>query len=89
MLWPIAIYLGMSLVTFGAYAIDKSAARAGRRRSPEATLLLLGFLGGWPGGIVGQHVLRHKTVKRSFRRKFWVTVALNVAALILASVVLL
>ena len=49
------------------YAADKSAARAGRWRIPESTLLMLGLCCGWPGGIVAQQWLRHKSVKPSFR----------------------
>jgi uncharacterized membrane protein YsdA (DUF1294 family)/cold shock CspA family protein len=77
---PVA-YLAMSLVTFAAYAIDKSAAQRGAWRTPEATLLGLGLAGGWPGGLVAQQVLRHKSRKTSFRVAFWFTVLLNCAAL--------
>jgi uncharacterized membrane protein YsdA (DUF1294 family) len=71
-------YLVMSLTCFVAYAIDKAAARNGSWRTPERTLLLLGLVGGWPGGVLAQQWLRHKTSKRSFQQLFWCTVAANV-----------
>lgn len=71
-------YLALSLGCFAAYAIDKSAARRGDWRTPESTLLLLGLAGGWPGGLLAQQWLRHKSSKMSFRWKFHVTVVLNV-----------
>ncbi|WP_130177579.1 DUF1294 domain-containing protein [Cryobacterium sp. SO1] len=82
MLWPIplwvaSIYLVASLVCFLVYAADKSAAGAGRWRVSETTLLLWGVVGGWPGGIVAQQTLRHKTQKASFRRAFWGSVVVN------------
>lgn len=36
-------YLVASLVCFAAYACDKSAARTQARRTPESTLLMLGW----------------------------------------------
>lgn len=57
----IAVYGMLSVVTFVAYALDKSAARAGNWRTPESTLLLLGLAGGWPGALVAQRLLRHKS----------------------------
>jgi len=77
--WVDALYLGTSALCVAVYGIDKFAARRGGDRVPEAMLLSLGAIGGWPGAIVAQQVFRHKTVKRSFRTKFWLTVALNVA----------
>ena len=41
-------------------------------------LLSLGFVGGWPGAIVAQQLFRHKTAKRSFRIRFWLSVAANI-----------
>ncbi len=76
------VYVGASLVAFVAYAIDKSAARAGRWRTPEQTLHLLALAGGWPGALLAQQLLRHKTNKPSFNAVFWLTVALNVAAFV-------
>ncbi|MCC2954472.1 DUF1294 domain-containing protein [Massilia sp. IC2-477] len=78
---PLAVggaYLAISLGCFVAYAIDKSAARRGEWRTPESTLLLLGLCGGWPGGLLAQQWLRHKTSKTSFQWKFYLTVVLNV-----------
>ena len=80
--WLVVLaYLVLSLVAFTTYAADKSAARGGQWRTPESTLHLIGVLGGWPGALVARHVLRHKTVKQPFRTVFWVTVAVNCAAL--------
>lgn len=69
--------IGLSAVAFGAYAADKAAARAGRRRTPESTLHLLALAGGWPGALLAQRTFRHKTTKASFRVEFWCTVAAN------------
>jgi uncharacterized membrane protein YsdA (DUF1294 family) len=80
-LWIPVLYLVMSVGGFVAYGVDKSAAKAGRGRVSEQTLLTLGLLGGWPGALIAQQVFRHKTRKRSFRRMFWLTVLINVAVL--------
>jgi uncharacterized membrane protein YsdA (DUF1294 family)/cold shock CspA family protein len=77
-LWVLFLYLGVSAITFGAYAIDKSAARLKQRRVAETSLILLGMLGGWPGAILAQQLLRHKTAKPSFRAVFWASVLINV-----------
>ncbi len=72
-------YLLMSLVTFGAYWNDKSAAKSGSWRTSEGTLHTLGLMCGWPGAIVAQQIFRHKTTKAEFRLVFWTTVILNIA----------
>jgi uncharacterized membrane protein YsdA (DUF1294 family) len=87
LLWAVphavaALYLLASVVCFTVYALDKSAAHARGRRTPERTLLLLGLAGGWPGAVLAQQWLRHKSAKASFRAKFWITVLLNVAGFI-------
>ncbi|RNE64214.1 DUF1294 domain-containing protein [Cryobacterium tepidiphilum] len=80
--WVAAIYVVASVACFCAYAADKRAAQAGRWRVSENTLLFLSAIGGWPGAIVAQQTLRHKTKKASFRFEFWVTVVVNVVAFI-------
>ncbi len=76
------VYVAASLVTFVIYAIDKSAAKRGTRRTPENTLHLLALVGGWPGALIAQQKLRHKSQKQPFRRVFWLTVLLNVGLFI-------
>lgn len=80
--WVGGLYLAASGWSFAVYAVDKSAARAGRWRVPERTLLLIGLAGGWPGAVVAQQVLRHKTCKPGFRFLFWASVWLNALAFI-------
>lgn len=76
------IYLGMSLITFIAYALDKSKAKRGAWRTPESTLHALALVGGWPGAAIAQQMLRHKSQKRDFRFVFWLTVIINCCALV-------
>ena len=75
-------YVAMSSVCGLFYAHDKTAAQANEWRTPEGTLLMLGLVGGWPGAIVAQQMLRHKTSKVSFRVAFWLTVLVNVGAFV-------
>lgn len=72
-----ALYLGASLIAYLVYARDKSAAVNRQRRTPENTLHLLALLGGWPGALLAQQRLRHKSNKTAFLAVFWGTVALN------------
>ena len=72
------VYLVASVVTFVAYAIDKAAAVRGTWRTPEKTLHTLALVGGWPGALLAQQWLRHKSSKTEFRVAFWLTVAINV-----------
>lgn len=84
--WPmIWLYAAASLITFVTYRIDKSAARQGSRRTPESTLHLLALMGGWPGALIAQQHLRHKSAKTSFQLVFRATVLLNCGALGLLS----
>jgi uncharacterized membrane protein YsdA (DUF1294 family) len=75
------LYLFFSIIAFVHYARDKAAARKGQRRVPEQRLLVLGIVGGWPGALLAQQTLRHKTSKRSFQLQFWVSVIINLLAL--------
>ncbi|WP_221075507.1 cold shock and DUF1294 domain-containing protein [Agarivorans aestuarii] len=81
---PLALlvfYVVMSVVTFALYALDKSAAQAGRWRVQELKLHVFALIGGWPGAMLAQQTLRHKTQKQSFRWGYYCTVLLNIAAL--------
>ena len=76
----------MSVWTCGVYALDKNAARRGKPRVPEHTLHLLALLGGWPGALMAQQRLRHKTRKTGFLRVFWLMMLLNLVGLLLVGV---
>jgi uncharacterized membrane protein YsdA (DUF1294 family)/cold shock CspA family protein len=77
----IAAYALLSVITFAMYGIDKAAAGKGRRRTPEATLLFAGLIGGWPGALVAQRLFRHKTRKLLFQGIFWGGVVVNCGVL--------
>ena len=77
------LYILMSCVAFIAYAMDKSAAQNGRWRTQESTLHFLSFLGGWPGALLAQNQLRHKSSKAEFKSAYKATVMLNLAGLYL------
>ncbi|NTV96664.1 MAG: DUF1294 domain-containing protein [Thiobacillus sp.] len=77
----LGLYLATSVVAFVAYALDKSAARRDQWRTQESTLHLFALLGGWPGALAAQRLLRHKSAKTSFQSTYWATVLLNCAAL--------
>jgi len=75
-----SLYVAISIITFFIYQADKIAARKGTWRTPEATLHLLSLIGGWPGAIIAQQMLRHKSKKQPFRFIFWITIILNLCA---------
>jgi uncharacterized membrane protein YsdA (DUF1294 family) len=72
-------YCSFSVLTFIVYVLDKTAARKDLSRTPESTLHLLALLGGWPGALVAQQVVRHKTGKTRFQLVFALTVIANCA----------
>ena len=76
------LYLLVSMLTFVVYAKDKSAAKRGAWRTPESTLHLLALACGWPGALVAQKKLRHKSKKQEFRLVFWLTVIINIGIFI-------
>ncbi|MET0518821.1 MAG: cold shock and DUF1294 domain-containing protein [Burkholderiaceae bacterium] len=86
--WPLppavwGAYMAMSLASFVVYAGDKRAARRGQWRVSERTLHLLALACGWPGALLAQRLLAHKSGKPGFQRLFWLTVAANVLGFVL------
>lgn len=77
----LALYYGASIITYGSYARDKTAAQNAGRRTAESTLHLMSLVGGWPGALIAQVLLRHKTRKPSFLIGYWFTVIVNCIAL--------
>lgn len=80
--WVGGVYVGLSLWSFAMYAYDKRQAQTGGWRTPESSLHTVALLGGWPGALLAQQWLRHKSSKVPFRRVFWATVVLNMLAFI-------
>ena len=85
-LYVLATYLLLSVFTFISYWLDKRKAQAGHshKRTPESTLQFMALLGGWPGALLAQGYLRHKSQKRPFLLLFWCTVLLNLTLLSVA-----
>lgn len=78
--WLACYYLLCSVLTFIVYAWDKRASIQGQWRTPELRLQLFGLLGGWPGALLAQQILRHKSAKHSFLWLFSLMVVLNLSA---------
>ena len=77
----LVIYLiGINVLTFLVFGIDKWKARRGRWRIPEDTLLWMSIVGGSIGALVGMYLFRHKTQKRKFN--------LGIPAILVAQAVL-
>lgn len=77
----LVIYLiGINLLTFAIFGIDKWKARKGKWRIPEDTLIWLSIVGGSVGALLGMHLFRHKTQKRKFN--------LGIPAILVAQAVL-
>jgi uncharacterized membrane protein YsdA (DUF1294 family)/cold shock CspA family protein len=69
--WVLIGYVCLSIVTFAVYAHDKRAAQKEAWRTKEASLHLLALVGGWPGALWAQKILRHKSQKQPFLHWGW------------------
>ena len=64
---PVLIYLAViSAVSAIITVYDKTAAKLGKRRVPEKTLLLFSALGGSVCMLIVMEIIRHKTRKPKF-----------------------
>ena len=59
--------VGVNILTFFVYGIDKWRAKKGKWRISEATLLLLAIIGGSIGAWLGMKVWHHKTMHKKFK----------------------
>lgn len=76
------LLLFMSMITFFFYFADKQKAKKGAWRIPESTLLLLSFLGGSAGALLGMILCRHKTKHIKFRILVPLSLLLHTALLV-------
>lgn len=58
--------IGINVLTFLLYGIDKWRAQRDRWRIPEDTLIWLAIVGGSIGALLGMYLFRHKTKHRKF-----------------------
>ena len=66
--------IGINVLAFLLYGIDKAKAKHGAWRIAEKVLLGIGILGGALGALAGMKLFRHKT-------RHWYFIAINTAAL--------
>lgn len=59
--------IGINIVAFMVYGIDKVKARKSKWRISEATLLMLAIVGGSIGAWLGMKVWHHKTLHKKFK----------------------
>lgn len=81
--WVLIGYVCLSIITFAVYAHDKRAAQKEAWRTKEASLHLLALVGGWPGALWAQKILRHKSQKQPFKAILWLTIFINISVFIL------
>ena len=77
-----------TLAPASAVTIRSCDGSVAKPRVAESSMQIISLIGGWPGAIVAQQVLRHKTRKRGFLFVFWTAVVLNMAALAILTIIL-
>ncbi len=70
-------FAGVNISAFLSMGKDKASAKASLARTPEATLLILGLAGGFPGILAGRKFFNHKTTKKAFIIPMWLLFALQ------------
>ena len=70
-----------NIFSFLLIFIDKYQSKKQLRRIPENQLFLLALLGGWFLGIIGMKLIRHKTSKKSFKIKYFLSSLLSSIAI--------
>jgi len=81
--WGALPYILLGLLSFSQYRADKLAAIAGVWRTSEYQLHGLDLAFGIIGGLLAQHIYRHKTSKPMFRIITWAIAALHMVLLAL------
>ena len=81
----IYILIGINVLTFLVYGIDKWNAKQGNRRISEATLLILAVIGGSIGALLGMQVWHHKTMHKKFKYGLPLVLLAQIALIFLIS----
>ena len=72
----------ISLVSVIVTIKDKIAAKKGRWRTPEATLMLLGLFGGAEAMYITMNLIRHKTKHKKFMIGLPAEIILHIAVIV-------
>ncbi|WGV98391.1 DUF1294 domain-containing protein [Vibrio sp. YMD68] len=71
-------YVFLSSATYLVYLYDRGAEVENRTRIPELVLHTLSFIGGWPGAVLAQTLLRYQSSEESYRYRFWCAISANI-----------
>lgn len=74
---PFFSYGVFSLLTIMIYGTDKTHAAIRTWRVPESYLHVLELMGGWPGALIAESALRHKTRKSLYKALLHVIIAVH------------
>ena len=74
--------IGVNVITFVVYGIDKLKAKKGKCRVSETTLLLLAIVGGSVGAWCGVKVWHHKTMHAKFKYGITLIMAMQAGLLV-------
>ncbi len=74
---PVSVLVVMSITTYVLFAIDKRRAQSELWRIPESTLHLCELAGGWPGAVLAQNYVRHKSSKVVYRFVLWLIIIVH------------
>lgn len=75
--------VGINVITFFLYGLDKWKAKTHRQRISEVRLLMLAVVGGSIGAWAGMKVWHHKTLHRKFRYGVPLIMIVQIALLLL------
>ncbi len=75
--------LALTVVTFWTFGYDKAIAGGSQLRVPENVLFALVFWGGTLGALLARPFFHHKTIKFSFRLKFWTVVIVQIGLIVI------
>lgn len=79
----IKYFTTINIIELILMGLDKLLAKKNIYRIPEIVLLIIPFLGGSIGGLLGMILFRHKTKKIKFKFLFTISLILNILYIII------
>ena len=79
----IEYYIIINVIEFILMGLDKFFSIKKMYRIPEIVLLVIPFLGGSIGGIIGMVLFRHKTKKIKFKILFIMSLIVNILYIVI------